>query len=233
MTPTGLRAVCFDLDGTLLRDDHVDEVVRQAADETGAALGLGASFTRDAVAALHAYWFGVGESAAVSTVPTDALPIDVWAAVLRAHGIDRRDAAAAAYERQIDLEARAARLYDESLEVLAAVRGAGLRTAVITNGPSGLQRGKLATVALDGFDAVVVSGEVGHRKPEAEIFRIALAALGVPAEEALHVGDNQVADVGGARDAGLRAVWINRTAAAAASDPHHVVTDLRELLGLL
>lgn len=230
---TDVLAVCFDLDGTLLRDDHVDDVVREAATECARALGLGDGFVDDAVRSLHAYWFGVGEGPPLSTVPTDGLPVDVWAAVLAAHGIDDADAAASAYRRQIALEARSARLYDESLEVLAAVRGEGLRTALITNGPSALQRGKLATVGLDGFDAVVISGELGHRKPQREIFAHALAVLGVRPQDALHVGDNQVADVAGAREAGLTAAWINRTGAAAASDPHHVVTDLRGLLPLL
>ncbi|MCW3491773.1 HAD family hydrolase [Microbacterium sp. SSM24] len=230
---TGVKAVCFDLDGTLLRDDHVDEVVRAAGDEAARRFGLDSRFVDDAVRALHAYWFGVGESPLLSTVPTDGLPVDVWAAALRARGVVEPDAAASVYRRQIQLEARAARLYDESLEVLAAVRSRGLRTAVITNGPSDLQRGKLDTVGLDGFDAVIVSGEAGHRKPERAIFALALAALGVDPDEAVHVGDNQVADVGGARGAGLTSVWINRNGAAAASDPHHTVTDLRELLPLL
>lgn len=230
---TEIRAVCFDLDGTLLRDDHVDDVVRRTATETSARLGLDPGFVEDAVAALLHYWFGVGESPLLSTLPTDALPVDVWAAVLRAHGSADAEAAASTYGRQVELEARAARLYDESLEVLDAVRRRGLLTAIITNGPSGLQRGKLATVGLEGFDAVVVSGEVGHRKPEREIFAHTLSALGVPATSAVHVGDNQVADVEGALAAGLRAIWINRTGAVAASDPHHVVTDLREVLALI
>lgn len=230
---TGLRAVCFDLDGTLLRDDHVDEVARAAAAEAAAAHALPRGFVDDVVRALHRYWFGVGESPILSTLPTDGLPIDVWTAALAAHGVTSSDAAHRAYARQIELEAAAARPFDETRHVLSAVRDRGLSTALITNGPSGLQRGKLATAGLDGFDAVLVSGEVGHRKPQREIFELALARLGVAAAEALHVGDNQVADVAGARGAGLVAVWINRTGAAAASEPHHVVTDLREMLALL
>ncbi|GAB2851229.1 HAD family hydrolase [Microbacterium insulae] len=229
----GVRAVCFDLDGTLLRDDHVDEVVRQAASEEAVVRRLAPGFVDEAVSALHAYWFGVGESPALSTIPTDALPLDVWEAVLRRHGVEDREAAEAVHARQIALESAAAVLYDESLDVLASVRRAGLRTAVITNGPSALQRGKLATVGLDGFDAVVVSGEVGHRKPEREIFELALGVLGVGSDEAIHVGDNQTADVGGAVGAGLTAVWINRRGAAVASDPHHTIADLRGLLALL
>lgn len=230
---TAVKAVCFDLDGTLLRDEHIDDVVREAAREAAGEHGLGPRFVEHAVAALHAHWFGPGERALLSTVPTDGLPVDVWAAVLAAHGAPDPAAAPRVYARQIELEAAAARLYDESREVLTAVRRLGLRTAVITNGPSALQRGKLATVGLDGFDAVVVSGEVGHRKPEREIFALALRELGVAPAEALHVGDNQAADVGGARGAGLVAVWINRNGADAASEPHHTVSDLRELPALL
>jgi putative hydrolase of the HAD superfamily len=230
---TRVRAVCFDLDGTLLRDDHLDAVLRAAAAETAQALDLPAAFVGDAVGALRDYWLGVGGNPILDTLAADGLPVDVWAAALAAYGVVSPDAALSAHDRQIEREAASARLYDESLEVLAAVRDRGLRTALITNGPSGLQRGKLATVGLDGFDAVIVSGEVGHRKPRREIFDLALAELGVSAADALHVGDNQVADVAGAQAAGMVAVWINRTGAAAASDPHHVVTDLRELLALL
>ncbi|WP_461472627.1 HAD family hydrolase [Microbacterium sp. HJ5] len=56
---------------------------------------------------------------------------------------------------------------------------------------------------------------------------------GKPATVAVHVGDNQLADVGGARNAGLTAVWVDRHGGDAASDPHHVVPDLRGLVPLL
>lgn len=232
---TPIQAVCFDLDGTLLRDDHVHEVVRRAAREAADTHRLADGFADDAVRALDSYWFGVGESPLLSTLPTDALPVDVWAAALRAHGVDDPAAAAAVYARQATLEAEAARLYDESLDVLEAVRARGIRTALITNGPSGLQRAKLAaTTPSDAFDAVIVSGEVGVRKPEAAIFALALDALGATAAEALHVGDNRVADVAGARDAGLTAVWIDRVRDGRTTDAaHHVIGDLTALLPLL
>jgi len=57
------------------------------------------------------------------------------------------------------------------------------------------------------FDAILVSEEEGVRKPDAEIFRRALARCGVDAREALFVGDHPVADVEGAHRAGLLAVW--------------------------
>ena len=47
-------------------------------------------------------------------------------------------------------------------------------------------------------------------KPDAQIFLAAAARLGVPPAAILHVGDDPLLDMVGARDAGLRTAWINR-----------------------
>jgi putative hydrolase of the HAD superfamily len=60
------------------------------------------------------------------------------------------------------------------------------------------------------LDAVVISDEVGLRKPRPEIFQATLDALGVGAEETVHVGDDLRADVGGAAPLGIRTAWITR-----------------------
>ena len=99
-------------------------------------------------------------------------------------------------------------LTDDVRQTLAELRRRGLKLGVITNGPSAMQRRKLAVLGLEhAFDAILVSGEEGVRKPDAEIFRRALERCGVAAHEALFVGDHPVADVEGAHRAGLRAVW--------------------------
>jgi HAD superfamily hydrolase (TIGR01509 family) len=69
----------------------------------------------------------------------------------------------------------------------------------------------LAESGLDAhLDAVVISDEVGIRKPRPEIFRAVLEALDVAPEETLHVGDSLDADVRGAAAVGIRTVWITR-----------------------
>lgn len=69
------------------------------------------------------------------------------------------------------------------------------------------------------LDAIVVSEEVGVRKPRKEIFDEALRRLGVSAEEAVHVGDNLAADVAGAAAVGMRTLWLTRCV----RDPHAVL----------
>ena len=82
---------------------------------------------------------------------------------------------------------------------------------IVTNG-STRQRETLRAVGLDALcPCVVVSGELGHRKPDPEIFHEALRCLGLHAgEEVLFVGDDPVADIGGARTVGLSTAWIHR-----------------------
>src|SRR5206468_2331163 len=59
-------------------------------------------------------------------------------------------------------------------------------------------------------DRIVHSTRAGVAKPDPAIFHLALEALGVPPAEALHAGNEVVADVEGARAAGLRAVLVDR-----------------------
>jgi putative hydrolase of the HAD superfamily len=85
--------------------------------------------------------------------------------------------------------------------------------AVATNaGDSGAVqvRAALRRVALDHFFAAIVTPqEAGSRKPEPAFFRAVLEAVDCSPEEAAMIGDDYVADVTGAKAAGLRAVWFN------------------------
>jgi putative hydrolase of the HAD superfamily len=58
------------------------------------------------------------------------------------------------------------------------------------------------------FDAVIVSGILGWRKPSPKIFQKALQSLNVKAEEAAFVGDSPRADIEGARRLGMKTVLL-------------------------
>jgi putative hydrolase of the HAD superfamily len=72
------------------------------------------------------------------------------------------------------------------LDALRRARSAGLRTALLSNS-WGLDYPRDGWDEL--FDAVVISGEVGMRKPEPEIYRLAATRLGVQAAECVFVDD--------------------------------------------
>ncbi len=86
-----------------------------------------------------------------------------------------------------------------------------LPLALVSNGPSDMQRAALEKVGIEPyFKTVVVSGDedVAVRKPNPRIFELACERLDVPPEEVLMIGDNLEADVQGALAAGLQAVRL-------------------------
>lgn len=76
----------------------------------------------------------------------------------------------------------------------------------VTNGNASLEKIGIA----DLFHGHVSAATAGAAKPARPIFDAAVEAGGASAAETLHVGDHPVFDVHGAREAGLRTVWVNR-----------------------
>ena len=122
------------------------------------------------------------------------------------------------------------RVYPEVPAVLTALRERGVALAVVSNFDSRLHSLLDALGLVPFFDAVVCSGEVGAAKPDRAIFAHALAALGVEASEALHVGDSREADYDGARAAGIEALLVDRGTAAHRAG---TIPDLRGILDFL
>ncbi len=83
----------------------------------------------------------------------------------------------------------------------------------------------------------MASTDIDAGKPDRRIFDHALKLLGVPANEAWHVGDSLASDVAGALNSGLQAaVWYNCAGAECGAEdaqPHHQIAALGELLALL
>jgi putative hydrolase of the HAD superfamily len=92
---------------------------------------------------------------------------------------------------------------------LVLARQAGLATAVISNS-NGTAEALLTSLGLGSYlDFVVDSFTAGVEKPDARIFRLALARTGLQPSQAVYVGDLYSVDVAGARAAGLEAVLID------------------------
>ncbi|HEY7204645.1 MAG TPA: HAD family hydrolase [Methylomirabilota bacterium] len=86
------------------------------------------------------------------------------------------------------------------------------------------------------FETIVISDEIGWRKPKPIIFETALGRMGLSPTDALFVGDRADIDVLGARAVGMPTAWINREAAALPSDmqpPDFEIRDLKELRAIL
>jgi putative hydrolase of the HAD superfamily len=78
----------------------------------------------------------------------------------------------------------------------------------------------------------VISGQEEYEKPHPRIYELALERGGVDPSRALHVGDSPISDYEGAREAGMRAVLLDRWGRFPTFEGERV-TDLRELPELL
>ena len=91
-------------------------------------------------------------------------------------------------------------------EALARLRAARLRLGVVSNSDGRVDAALEAAGLREFFEVVIDSALAGVEKPDPAIFQAALEALGVPAPDALYVGDLYDVDVLGARAAGMDAV---------------------------
>lgn len=116
-------------------------------------------------------------------------------------------------------------------ETLSGLARRGYRLGLITNGREKVQSRKLDGLGIrEYFDVVVISEVVGVRKPDSRIFEVALAGLGVEASEAAYIGDNPEPDVLGANGSGLMAIWRRDPFFEPPTTADLIIDDLRELL---
>jgi putative hydrolase of the HAD superfamily len=125
--------------------------------------------------------------------------------------------------------------FADARPTLDRLRALGLRLVVVSNWDVSLAE-VLSRVGLgEGLDEVVTSAGTGVAKPDPVIFQRGLAAAGVAAGEAIHVGDSVREDVGGARAAGIEPVLVDRGQVAVHAPEREAVTirTLSELPGLV
>ncbi|MDL4840242.1 HAD family hydrolase [Aquibacillus rhizosphaerae] len=92
-----------------------------------------------------------------------------------------------------------------------------VKVAIITNGSTQRQKAKIMKTNLNSyFDIIIISEEVGYKKPDKRIFELALNKLNVQPEDALFVGDDLEIDIGGCQNANIKGVWFN---------PHKIKND--------
>jgi HAD superfamily hydrolase (TIGR01509 family) len=140
----------------------------------------------------------------------------------------------------VDAYARPALLVPPAVDpgaakALSALREQGYALAVVSNTmrtPGATLRKLLEQLGLMRYFAhAVFSDEVGVRKPDPEIFRRALRAIGADPATAIHVGDDGMLDVGGARAAGMRVIQVTTASLKALGGrrPDAVIPSLSEL----
>ncbi len=94
-------------------------------------------------------------------------------------------------------------------EILEYLRSLGIKTGIVTNGTVRLQQAKIDALELHA-DAVVISEQIGVKKPAPEPFLECLKRLEVLPRQAWFVGDHAVNDIAGAHAVRMRPFWLER-----------------------
>ena len=215
--PLDVRAVVFDIDGTLV--DSLD-AYRIVAERAAAPYGVAITeaVVREALNTTQPFWElalpadCVDRGATMAALTREAARL--WPAVLREHG----------------------RVFADAGPVLRALRDRGAKLGIVT----GSRRGSLQALRDAGllalFDAVVTGEDVQRRKPDPEGLVRCLTALQIDPPDAVYVGDTPL-DVQAGRAAGMFAVGVLGGAAdsarLAACGPYRVVASLTRLAGAI
>lgn len=218
MLETGsVRAVLFDWDGTLI--DSGDLLLRCWHDVTSKVLGAPFPVTeQDRVKFLSMR--GVDSFPLLSDDPEVVQALE--------------DGFTQAYR---DLAPTQVREHEGARQLLDGLRARGLKVGVVTSKTRTRMSCDLEVSDFEGcFDVVVTGDDVTFGKPDPEGVRASLVALGVPAHQAVMVGDGPV-DIRAGRAAGTRTIGVSHglhsLAELEAVAPDHLASSLGEVNTLL
>ena len=239
-----IRAVVFDVNGTLIRivtEDNMDQIFRSAAHFL---TYQGIDLRREQIRDLYFQIMEEQRRASPEKYPEfDA--VCIWRSIIDAHLTDFTRALPPGKLEQMPLflaemsrgiSRRRLGLYPHVREVLDVLRD-HYPLALVTDAQSAYARGELHRAGLLGyFGPIVISGDHGHRKPDRRLFQFAVDQVGVPAENAVYVGNDMHRDIFGAREAGMKTVMFDSDQGTKAYQdcvPDYTITDLRDLLTIL
>lgn len=95
-------------------------------------------------------------------------------------------------------------------DVLEFFQNRRIKMGIVTNGFTVFQNTKIDRLGIRQYiKTILISEEVGFRKPDPEIFRLALAGIDSDPGRTLFVGDDPTVDIKGANDSGLISVWLS------------------------
>ncbi|WP_100406995.1 HAD family hydrolase [Bacillus solitudinis] len=215
-----IKAVLFDLDGTLLnRDESVQIVIEKQYDRLSRFIGHISKevyVTRFIELDNHGYvWKDkVYQQLVVEFNVTEI----TWEELLDDYMLEFKNSCIP---------------FPNLIEMLEELRSSNLMLGMITNGKGQFQMDNITALGIEKyFDTLLISEWEGIKKPDPKIFEKALEALNVLPYESLFVGDHPENDVKAAQNIGLKGIW-KKNQQWNSVDAYFIVDDLAELPSII
>jgi putative hydrolase of the HAD superfamily len=207
------RAILLDLDDTIITDDAISEkawrkVCERFAPQFG---GISADTLYDGIKDVSKCYWSDHENHRKGRLNLKETRRELVRLTLHNMGFNNQDELAYIISDTYTIEKDAATvLIPGAIETLRYFKDIGLPLALVTNGGSDMQRGKINRFGLNSiFDFILVEGEFGIGKPHPSVFTAAMEKLNVDASHTWMVGDDLERDIAGAQDLGIYSIWID------------------------
>jgi putative hydrolase of the HAD superfamily len=209
--PNPIKALVFDLDGTLLDQEGAERDALMKLFETEVKLSPAPGF-RDFLRVWRTAADDFLQRFLDNKMSFVQQRTQRFEAIYKAFGQECPPAEAERLQnRYAEIYSQEWRAFDDAKPALDALKAAGFRLAVVTNGDGAQQRAKLTAAGLTPyFENILASGDVKVAKPDAGIFRHSEKALALGPEALAYVGDRLDADIAGAKNAGWTPIWLDR-----------------------
>jgi putative hydrolase of the HAD superfamily len=120
------------------------------------------------------------------------------------------------------------------IEMLDTLKQRGYLLGIITNGRGEFQKSAISGLGIqEYFDVILISEIEGMRKPQPEIFQKAIDRLGVAPENSFFVGDNPEADIEGAKNVKIHTIWKRNSHWLEAKEADATIDELSEILSIV
>jgi putative hydrolase of the HAD superfamily len=212
-----LKAVLFDLDGTLLnRDKSIEQFIDAQYDRLNQHLSHVSKIdyaNRFIELDSHGHvWKDKVYQALVAEFRIDAIS---WQELLHD------------YETQFQFHCVP---FPFLVEMLNNLKEQGYLLGIISNGRGEFQMSAISGLGIkDYFDVILISETEGVRKPQPEIFHRAMTKLAVSPQESVFVGDNPEADILGAKSAKMYTIWKRNSQWLEPESADAIINELNEL----
>lgn len=231
------RAIIFDLDDTIITDDAISEktwrmVCQRYAPQVGK---ISADALYDSIRMVSKIYWSDRDNHRIGRLNLKETRRKLVHLALHEMGFNNQDVLAYIIADTFTAEKEAnIKLIPGAMETLRYFKDIGLPLALVTNGGSDVQRGKINRFGLNPiFDFILIEGEFGVGKPHPSVFTTAMEMLNADASDAWMVGDDLERDISGAQSLGIYSIWVDWRGSGISPDsivqPDRTVRNINQL----